>query len=115
MLEAKRDVAEGSIFIEDLTAALNKAVTKKTLRLADQGAFYNPPEEPSVIELYMEAFNRSARAIAKNRERIAALMRNAKPLLTANINLDVSSSSVENPVCPQSYITSSEHTLIPGF
>ncbi len=80
MLEAVRDVAEGNISIEDLTAALSKAVTKKTLRLADQGAFYNPPEEPSVIELDMEAFNRSARAIAKNRERIAALMRNAKPL-----------------------------------
>ncbi len=80
MLEAVRDVAEGSISVENLTAALNKAVTKKTLRLADQGTFYNPPEEPSIIELDMKAFNRSARAIAKNRERIAALMRNAKPL-----------------------------------
>ncbi len=73
-------------------------MTKKTLRLADHGAFYNPPEEPSVIELDMAAFDRSARAIAAHKERIAALMRNAKPLPTANINLGVSSSSVEDPV-----------------
>ncbi len=67
MLEAVKDVAEGRISIEDLTAALNKVVTKKTLRLAVQGAFYNPPEEPSVIELDMAAFNRSARAIAAHK------------------------------------------------
>ncbi len=98
MLEAVKYVAEGSISIEDLTAALNKAVTKKTLRLGAQDAFYNPPEEPSVKELDMAAFNRSARAIAAHKKRIAALMRNAKPLPTANINLDASSSSVEDPV-----------------
>ncbi len=36
------------------------------LRLADQGAFYNPPEEPQFIELDMEKFNRSAMAIARD-------------------------------------------------
>ncbi len=46
----------------------------------------------------MEAFNRSAQAIANNRERIAALMRAAKPLPSANINTSISNSSVEGLV-----------------
>jgi hypothetical protein len=98
MFKAVKDVAEGDIFIEELTAAFNNAVRDRFLHLADQGAFHNVPEEPSVIELDMAAFNRSARAIAAYRERIAALMRNARPPPSANINLGVSSSSVEDPV-----------------
>ncbi len=70
----------------------------RNLRLIDQGAFYNPPEEPTTIELDMEAFNRSAMAIARNRERTAALMRNARPLPTSGINNDILNSSVEGPV-----------------
>jgi hypothetical protein len=77
MFEAVKDVAEGKIFIEKLTVALNNAVTRRNIRLGCQGAFYNPPEEPATIELNMKAFNRSAMAIARNRERIATLMRNA--------------------------------------
>jgi hypothetical protein len=42
----------------------------------------------------MEAFNRSVRAIAIGRERTAALMRNARPLPTSGINLDILNSSV---------------------
>ena len=69
MFKAVKDVAEGEISIEELTVALNNAVTDRNLRLIAQGAFHNVPEEPRVIELNMEAFNRSARAIASNRER----------------------------------------------
>ncbi len=74
----------------------------RNIRLADQGAFYNVPEEPRAIELNMKAFNRSAKAIAKNRERTAALMRNARHQeLTLAYRI---------AVCPQGYMTSSEHT-----
>jgi hypothetical protein len=60
MFRAVKDVAEGEISIEELTVALNNAVTSRNLRLIAQGAFDNVPEEPRVIELNMEAFNRSA-------------------------------------------------------
>jgi hypothetical protein len=80
--------------LEELDNALHDAVTERNIRLGGQGAFYNPPEQPTAIELNMEAFNRSARAIAIRRERTAALMRAAKPLPTMDINLDVSNSSV---------------------
>ncbi len=46
----------------------------------------------------MEAFQRSAAAIARNRERTAALMRAAKPRPSANINTSISNSSVEGLV-----------------
>ncbi len=67
MFEAVKDVAEGKISIEELTVALNNAVTRRSIRLGCQGAFYNPPEEPATIELDMEAFNRSAMAIVSSR------------------------------------------------
>jgi hypothetical protein len=73
-------VEEGKITIEELSKALHDAVTDRNIRLGCEGAFYNPPEQPAVIELDMEAFNRSARAISISRERTAALMRNARPL-----------------------------------
>jgi hypothetical protein len=92
--DAARDVADGKITIEELTEALHGAVTDRNIRLACQGAFYNPPEQPAVIELDMEAFDRSARALAIRRERTAALMRNAKPLSSSDNNLGVSNSSV---------------------
>ncbi len=91
---AARDVAEGNITLEEVAKAILNAIRDRNLRLADQGAFYNPPEQPTTIELNMEAFNRSARAIAIGRERTAALMRNARPLPTSGINLGISSSSV---------------------
>jgi hypothetical protein len=94
MFRAVKDVAEGEISIEELTIALHDAVADRNLRLGAQGAFYNVPEEPRVIELNMEAFNRSARAIPIGRERTAALMRNARPLPTSGINLDILKSSV---------------------
>ncbi len=95
-VDAARDVADGKITLEELmTKALHDAViTERNIRLAGQGAFYNPPEQPTTIELNMELFNRSARAIAIRRERTAALMRAAKPLPTSDINPDVSISSV---------------------
>jgi hypothetical protein len=86
MFEAVKDVAEGKISIEELTVALNNAVTRRNIRPGCQGALYNPPEEPATIELDMAAFNRSAMAIARNRERIATLIRNARPLPSSNIN-----------------------------
>jgi hypothetical protein len=98
MFRAVKDVAEGEISIEELAVALNNAVTSRILRLMAQGAFHNIPEETRVIELNMEAFNRSERAFANNRERTAALMRNTRPLPTSGIYLDISSSSVEGPV-----------------
>ncbi len=64
MYRAVKDVADGEISIEELTKALNDAVADLNSRLVAQGAFYNVPEEPRVIELNMEAFNLSARAIA---------------------------------------------------
>jgi hypothetical protein len=60
MFRAVKDVANGEISIEELTKALNDAVTDRNLRLIAQGAFHNVPEEPRAIELNMEAFNRSA-------------------------------------------------------
>jgi esterase/lipase superfamily enzyme len=59
MFRSVKDVAEGEISIEELTVALNNAVRSRHLRLIAQGAFHNVPEEPRVIELNMEAFNRS--------------------------------------------------------
>ncbi len=77
--DAARDVAEGEITLEEVSRAIIDAVRVHNLRLADLGAFYNPPEEPQFIELDMEKFNRSALVIARGRERTAALIRNAKP------------------------------------
>jgi hypothetical protein len=57
-------VADGKITLEELDAALHNAVTERNIRLGGQGAFYNPPEEPATYEFNMEAFQRSARAIA---------------------------------------------------
>jgi hypothetical protein len=51
-----------------VSRAIIDAVRDHNLRLADQGAFYNPPEEPQFIELDMEKFNRSALAIARGKE-----------------------------------------------
>jgi hypothetical protein len=93
--DAARDVAEGKIILEEVSRAILDAVRDHNLRLADQGAFYNPLEEPQTIELDMEKFNRSAMAIARGRERIAALMRNAKPRPSSNINYGTSNISVE--------------------
>ncbi len=89
--DAARDVAEGNITLEEVTSAILNATRDGNLRLADQGAFYNPPEQPATIELDMEAFNRSAMAIARNRERTAALMRNARPRPSSDINPGISS------------------------
>jgi hypothetical protein len=94
MFRAVKDVANGEISMEELTKALHDAVADRNLRLIAQGAFHNVPEKPRVIELNMEAFNRSARAIANNRERTAALMRNARPLSSSEINPVVLNSSV---------------------
>jgi hypothetical protein len=52
-----RALAEGKITLEEVTRAILDAIRDLNLRLADQGAFYNPPEEPATIELDMEAFN----------------------------------------------------------
>ncbi len=90
-------MAEGNLTLEDLTKAIQKACTERNIRLGNEGAFYNPLDEPTSCQFDMEAFQRSAAAIARNRERTAALMRAAKPLPSANINLGVSSSSVEDP------------------
>jgi hypothetical protein len=115
MFRAVKDVAEGEISIEELMVALNNAVRSRNLRLIAQGAFHNVPEEPRVIELNMEAFNRSAYAIARNRERTAALMRNAsRPLTTSGINNDISSSSVEGlvpstPIAEPQLLASTPH------
>ncbi len=110
-----KDVAEGEISIEELTVALNNAVRSRHLRLiAHQGAFHNVPEETRVIEPNKEAFNRSAEAIARNRERTAALMRKARPLTTSGINNDISSSSVEGlvpsfPIAEPQLLASTPH------
>ncbi len=79
MFKVVNDVAEGDISIEELTVALNNAVRSRHLRQLAQGAYHNVSEEPRVIELNMEAFNRSAFAIGRNRELAAAYMRNARP------------------------------------
>ncbi len=62
--DAARDVAEGKITLVEVTRAIMNAIRDRNLRLIDQGAFYNPPEQPTTIELDMEAFNRSAMNIA---------------------------------------------------
>ncbi len=60
---------------EELDKALHDdAVTDRNIRLAGQGAFYKPLEEPATYDFKMEAFQRSARAIAARRERTAALI-----------------------------------------
>ncbi len=78
-----------------MTRAILDAIRDRNLRLIDQDAFYNPPEQPTTVESDMEAFNRSAMAIARNRERTAALIRNARPLPSSNTNNDILNSSVE--------------------
>jgi hypothetical protein len=93
--DAACDVADGKISLEELTKAVHDAHTERNLLLGAQGAFYNVPEEPRVIELDMEAFNRSVRAISIGRKRTAALMRNARPLPSSNINPGIPNSSVE--------------------
>jgi hypothetical protein len=93
-------VADGKITLEELTKALHDAVTDGNIRLANQGAFHNVPEEPATIELDMEAFNRSTRAIVIRRERTAALKRNSRPLPSSDINLGVSNSSVGVLILP---------------
>jgi hypothetical protein len=79
-------MADGKITLEELTKVLHDAIRDRNLRLADQDAFHNVPEEKQTIELDMESFNRSARAIAIGRERTAAFMRNSRPLPSSNIN-----------------------------
>jgi hypothetical protein len=79
-----------------------------------KGAFYNPLNQPTTYELNMEAFQRSARAIAVRRERTAALMRNARPLPSSNINPDVLNSSVEgtdlsSPIAEPQLLASTPH------
>ena len=95
--EAAKEVAEGNLTLEDLTKAIRDACTERNLRLGAQGAFYNPPDEQTSYQFNMEAFQRSAAAIARNRERTAALMRATKPLPTANINTNILNSSEEGP------------------
>ncbi len=47
--EAAKDVAEGNLTLEDLTTkAIQKACTERNIRLGNQGAFYNPPDQPSL-------------------------------------------------------------------
>ncbi len=77
---AARDVADGKITLKELDKALHDAVTDRNIRLGGQGAFHNVSEQPVTHKFSMEAFQRSARAIAACRERTAELMRNARPL-----------------------------------
>ncbi len=78
-------MAEGNITLEEVTKAILDAIRDRNLRLADQGAFYNPPEQPTIIELNTEALApRSAMAIARHRERTAVLnnaQRQALPII----------------------------------
>jgi hypothetical protein len=111
---AAKDLADGEISIEELTKAIHDALTERNLRLGAQGVFYNVPEKPRIIELNMEAFNRSARAISIRRERTAALMRNARPLPSSNINPGISNSSVEgsdpsSPIAEPQLLASTPH------
>ncbi len=69
--EAAKDVAEGNLMLEDLTKAIQKACTERNIRLGNQGAFYNPPDQPTSYQFDMEAFQRPAAAIARKRERTA--------------------------------------------
>ncbi len=84
---AARDVADGKITLEELDKALHDAITDRNIRLGGQGAFHNVSEQPATIEFSMEAFQRSARAIAARRERTAELMRKARPSLRQVSNL----------------------------
>jgi hypothetical protein len=116
MFKAVKDVADGEISIEELTKALHDAVADRNLRLIVKSAFHNVPEEPRMIELNMEAFTRSAMAIARNRERTAALMRNARPLPSSSINPGIWNSSVEgsdpsSPIAEPS--CSAQHLTVP--
>jgi hypothetical protein len=111
---AARDVAEGNITLEEVIGAIRNALRGRNLRLANQGAFYNPPEEPAIIELDMEKFNRSAEAIPRGRERAVSYMRNAKPRPTSEVNNNVSSSSVEgtdpsSPIAEPQLLASTPH------
>jgi hypothetical protein len=54
--EAVRDVAEGNLTLEELTKAIHNACTDRNIRLANQGAFYNPPDQPTTYQFDMEAF-----------------------------------------------------------
>jgi hypothetical protein len=75
MLEAVTDVAEGNISIEELTVALNHAVACRRNRQIAQRGHRDDPEDARVTERDMVAFNKSAAAIAKSRERAAAWKR----------------------------------------
>ncbi len=119
--DAARDVAEGNITLEEATKAILDAIRDRNLRLADQGAFYNPPEQPTTIELNTEAFNRSAMAIARHRERTAALLRNARPLPSSDINPGILNSSVgaldpSSPIAEPQLLASTPHlsAMTPG-
>ncbi len=121
LYRAAKDVADGKISLEELTKAIHDALAERNLRLGAQGAFYNPPEQPAVINLDMEAFNRSARAISIRRERTAALMCNARPLPSSNINPGILNSSVEGsdpspPIAEPQLLASTPHlsAMTPG-
>ena len=43
--EAAKDMAEGNLTLEDLTKAIHNACTERNIRLVNQGAFYNPPDQ----------------------------------------------------------------------
>ncbi len=55
-------------------------------------------EKPSTSPNSSTAFNKSAAAIARSRERAATWRRYASSLPSSTINHDISNSSVENPV-----------------
>jgi hypothetical protein len=121
LYRASKDVADGEISVEELAKAIHDALTERNIRLGAQGAFYNPPEQPAGINLDMEAFNRSARAISIRRERTAALMRNARPLPSSNINPGILNSSVEgsdpsSPIAEPQLLASTPHlsAMTPG-
>jgi hypothetical protein len=54
--EAARDVAEGNLTLEELTKTIHNACTARNIRLGIQGAFYNPPDQPTMYKFDMEAF-----------------------------------------------------------
>ena len=98
MFEAVADVAEGRISIEELTVALNNAVRVQGYRQMIQRCSSSDQDDVLLTERDMAAFNRSAIAIARNRERAAAWRRDPSPLLSSNIINNVSNNSVEAPV-----------------
>ncbi len=94
--------------------ALNNAVRSRQLCQLAQGDYHNIPEETRVIELNIAAFNRSAAAIARNRERTAAWRRYASSLPSSNINNDISNGSVEglvpsSPIAEPQLLASTPH------